>query len=163
MPCPLSWICSSFNPPSFTNICICVEPASSEFSINSFRALAGLWMICQDQWRVSREREKRRSRKQTTGFTSPAAMRLTTVSSSRLIVGTAALVILKRTCQNSNQVRLRGRNWRDLLILLRHIDSYDHLHKRIQLLPRQALRSIRDTNWWRDFAEWSDYSMHLDR
>lgn len=45
IPLPLSWICSSFVPPSLTVILILVLPASNEFSMSSLRALLGLWMI----------------------------------------------------------------------------------------------------------------------
>ena len=58
IPVPLSWIFSSLRPPSLTVIWIDVDPASKQFSISSFKALAGLWI------------------------TSPAAMRLTTTSSN---------------------------------------------------------------------------------
>ena len=45
MPHPLSWICKSFNPPSLIVTRIEVEPASRQFSMSSFRAEEGLWMI----------------------------------------------------------------------------------------------------------------------
>lgn len=45
MPCPLSIICNSFKPPSLTRISMLVEPASTAFSINSFRACTGATMI----------------------------------------------------------------------------------------------------------------------
>lgn len=45
MPEPLSVICSSFSPPSLTEISIEVEPASTAFSISSLSALTGATMI----------------------------------------------------------------------------------------------------------------------
>lgn len=45
IPWPLSVICRSFRPPSLTAISIDVEPASTEFSISSFRAFTGATII----------------------------------------------------------------------------------------------------------------------
>lgn len=45
MPCPLSVICNSFKPPSLARISMLVEPASTAFSINSFKACTGATMI----------------------------------------------------------------------------------------------------------------------
>lgn len=45
MPCPLSVICNSFKPPSLTKISMLVEPASTAFSINSFKACTGATII----------------------------------------------------------------------------------------------------------------------
>jgi hypothetical protein len=45
MPQPLSVICNSFNPPSLTRISSDVEPASTAFSISSFRACTGATII----------------------------------------------------------------------------------------------------------------------
>lgn len=45
MPWPLSVICSSFRPPSLTTTSSAVDPASTEFSINSFKAWTGATMI----------------------------------------------------------------------------------------------------------------------
>jgi hypothetical protein len=45
MPWPLSVIWRSFRPPSLTRISICVDPASMEFSMSSFNAFEGRWMI----------------------------------------------------------------------------------------------------------------------
>lgn len=57
IPDPLSCICSSLIPPSLTVTRIVVEPASSAFSISSFRALAGRWMICHST-RISADRRE---------------------------------------------------------------------------------------------------------
>lgn len=65
-PCPLSWTCRTLTPPSLAVTVIDVAPASREFSINSFSALAGRWT------------------------TSPAAILFTTAGSSRtMAVGPA--------------------------------------------------------------------------
>lgn len=45
MPCPLSVICNSFKPPSLARISMLVEPASTAFSINSFKAWTGATII----------------------------------------------------------------------------------------------------------------------
>jgi hypothetical protein len=45
IPHPLSVICKSFNPPSLARISREVEPASTAFSMSSFRALTGATMI----------------------------------------------------------------------------------------------------------------------
>lgn len=45
MPEPLSVIWSNFKPPSFTETSTVVDPASTEFSINSFKAFTGATMI----------------------------------------------------------------------------------------------------------------------
>jgi hypothetical protein len=45
IPCPLSVIWSSFNPPSLTTTSNAVEPASTAFSISSFNACTGATMI----------------------------------------------------------------------------------------------------------------------
>jgi hypothetical protein len=44
MPCPLSVICKSLRPPSLIRMSICVEFASIEFSMSSFRAFDGRWI-----------------------------------------------------------------------------------------------------------------------
>lgn len=61
IPQPLSVICSSFRPPSLTSISRDVEPASTAFSMSSFRACTGATII------------------------SPAAILLTTSGSKALI------------------------------------------------------------------------------
>ncbi len=65
MPCPLSVICNSLLPPSLTTTLMEVEPASRLFSSISLSAEAGRWM------------------------TSPAAILLTTCSSSFRMTGSA--------------------------------------------------------------------------
>jgi hypothetical protein len=45
IPCPLSVIWSSFSPPSLTSTSKEVEPASTEFSMSSFKAWTGATII----------------------------------------------------------------------------------------------------------------------
>ena len=45
MPHPLSWICRSFIPPSLIVTRMEVERASKQFSMSSFKAEEGRWMI----------------------------------------------------------------------------------------------------------------------
>ena len=45
MPCPLSVIWSNLRPPSLMRMSIWVDPASMEFSMSSFSAFDGRWMI----------------------------------------------------------------------------------------------------------------------